>query len=258
MSEVFVVAEPGCVHERSVETILRLIQAAADAGCDAFKNQWISKPDEVRRRRRSDYASYDWLCYPLSWHETFRELCHTLDMQYGCSTNLAEDVAAVNPYVDFHKRPSFENNDRGWLTAVKRTGKRFMVSAGMLNHTGLKRLIDEVGQFGEILHCVSAYPSAWDQMQLGVIRQYELDGLSDHSHSLEMGGFAVLAGAGIVEAHLRLEDTSPENPDYAVAWTPDLFRSYVQYIRHAEVVMGDSKKRISEVEQPMVRYKVGA
>lgn len=258
MSRVFVIAEPGCTHEGSLDTMLRLIDAAHAAGCDAFKNQYLGNPDEVRRRRHSDYTSYDWLHYPLEWHAICRERCNALGMQYGCSTNLAEDVATVNPYVQFHKRPSFENNDHEWLDAAKRTGKRFMVSAGMLDHEGLIQLIDDVDPFGEILHCTSSYPTPIQHMNLGVIDAYSLDGLSDHSHHFLTGAIAVALGASVIEAHLRLEDTPESNPDYWTAFAPRAFAFYVGKIREAELLLGDGNKHLEPAEGPMLRYKVGA
>lgn len=253
----FVVAEAGCVHEGSLETMLRLIEAAHAAGCDAFKNQYLGNPEEVRRRRKSDYASYDWLNYPLEWHVICRERCNSLGMQYGCSTNLAEDLAKVAPYVQFHKRPSFENNDMEWLAAAKESGQLFMVSAGMLEREGLLRLIEQVDEEGDILHCTSSYPAPIDSLNLRAIQYYGLDGFSDHSRNLRAGAAAVGVGARIVEAHLRLEDTDERNPDHAVAFTPEQFECYVWHLREAEAMLGDGVKRIHESEAPMLRYRIG-
>lgn len=258
MTRTYVIAEAGCVHEGSLETMLRLIDAAAAAGVNAYKNQWISKPDEVRRRRRSDYASYDWLNYPLEWHAICRAKCNELGMEYGCSTNLAADLEAVSPYVQFHKRPSFENNDTEWLSAAKQSGQRFMVSAGMLDHEGLLALIEQVDLWGGILHCTSSYPAPIRSLNLGVIDAYSLDGLSDHSLHFWAGATAVSLGASIVEAHLSLPDTPDDNPDTDVAFEPDEFAEYVRNIREAEAMLGNGRKQIQDAEQPMLRYKVGA
>jgi N,N'-diacetyllegionaminate synthase len=253
-----VVAEPGCTHEGRLETMLRLIEAAHQSGANAYKNQFISKPEEVRRRRKAvgQYPSYDWLNYPLEWHDACRVKCHALGMQYGCSTNLAEDLERVRPYVDFHKRPSFENNDHEWLSAAKQSGQRFMVSAGMLNHEGLVALIEAVDPWGEILHCTSSYPAPVESLNLAVISAYSLDGLSDHARHLRVGAYAACAGANIIEAHLKLNDTDPENPDAAVAFTPAQFYLYVEAIREAERMMGCGHKRIQRVEREMLKHKV--
>lgn len=254
----FVVAEPGCTHEGSLETMLGLIQAAHQAGCNAFKNQYLGNPDEIRRRRRSHYASYDWLKYPLEWHAICRQKCNDLGMEYGCSTNRAEDLITVAPYVQFHKRPSFENNDHEWLSAAKQSGQRFMVSAGMLNDDGLIQLIEAVDPWGEILHCTSSYPTPIENLNLAVIGEYSLNGLSDHTRHPRTGGYAVCAGASVIEAHLKLNDTPDSNPDAAVAFTPAQFYLYVETIREGERMMGQGKKQIQPAERGMLRYKVSA
>lgn len=240
--------------------MLRLIEAAHMAGCSAYKNQYISKTDEVRRRRKAvgQYPSYDWLNYPLEWHAICRKRCNELGMAYGCSTNLAEDLVRVSPYVQFHKRPSFENNDHEWLSAAKQSGQRFMVSAGMLDDEGLVELIEAVDPWGEILHCTSSYPAPVESLNLAVISEYSLDGLSDHARHLRVGAYAVCAGATIIEAHLKLNDTPASNPDAAVAFTPAQFYLYVEAIREAERMMGHGKKQIQAAERGMLRYKVSA
>lgn len=257
---VFVIAEPGCVHEGQLERMLKLIDAAHAAGANAFKNQYLGDPEKVRGRRsaKGQYPSYDWLSYPLEWHAICAEKCHALGMQYGCSTNLADDVAKVNPYVDFHKRPSFENNDTEWVDAVEDTGRLFMVSAGMLDHDGLCRLISETGPMGRVLHCTSSYPTPLAELNLGVIRAYGLHGLSDHSRVISVGGAAVMAGARVVEAHICLEDTPSTNPDFAAAFWPESFWAYVYGIREAETMLGDGRKKVEPAEAAMLKYKVSA
>lgn len=83
-----------------------------------------------------------------------------------------------------------------------------------------------------------------------------MDGLSDHSRHALTGALAVAAGATIVEAHLRLDDTPAENPDYAVAFSPSEFTQYVKNIRDAEVMLGTGRKEIQACEHEMLSFKV--
>ena len=91
-------------------------------------------------------------------------------------------------------------------------------------------------------------------MNLAALKQ--CDGLSDHSRHRWMGALAVAAGAEIIEAHLRLDDTDPENPDFATAFTPAEFADYVRNIRFAEAALGDGQKRLQDCERPMAEYRV--
>ena len=80
-------------------------------------------------------------------------------------------------------------------------------------------------------------------------------GFSDHTRSPLAGAVAVGAGASVIEFHLRLDETDPRNPDFAVSRSPEEARVYVEHIRQAEVLMGDGKKRIMPEEEPMLAYK---
>ena len=88
------------------------------------------------------------------------------------------------------------------------------------------------------LHCIAAYPTPMDEVQLGAIGRYGLDGFSDHTGLVQMGAYAVMAGARILEAHLRADDTDPANPDSRVALNPEGFVQYVQNVREAEMCFG--------------------
>ena len=247
---VTVIAEPGCTHEGSYESMVRLIHVAADAGCDVFKNQWMSDPDEVCRMRKApNYLPfYRWLDYPLSWHASLARACRESGMAYACSTYTAEDRAAVDDFVSLHKIASFENEKR-----PSEAGKPVLIGAGMLTHEELLSLtFDSVG----VLQCTSSYPAPLESLQLATIPYYGLAGLSDHSRDLDIGAFAVCAGAQFIEVHMRLDDCDPKNPDYAVAFSPSELTAYVAKIRKAERAMGDPVKRIHPCEQDMLRYKV--
>ena len=107
------------------------------------------------------------------------------------------------------------------------------------------------------LHCISAYPADLAQTNLAALRDnYEIDGLSDHSHQTDMGALAVAAGASIIETHVRLDDTDPANPDYAVSFTPAEFAEYVRLVRRAETIMGDGVRRVQSCEEQNLRFRV--
>ena len=251
----FVIAEPGCTHEGSFEAMTKLVKVAADAGCDAYKSQWMSDPQKVCERRDApEYLTfYRWLAYPLHWHTHLKALCESLGMEYGCTTYLPEDREAIDEYVDFHKVASFENYAFG-----SREGKPVIIGAGMLTHEELSRLVATAPPHWRILQCTSSYPTPIESVNLATIRQYRLAGLSDHSSDVEMGALAVCAGAKIIETHMRLQDCDPANPDYAVALNPTELDLYVDGIRDAEKAMGYPLKQILPCEQAMTRFKVQA
>ena len=64
------------------------------------------------------------------------------------------------------------------------------------------------------------------------------------------------AGAEMIEFHIRLWDTSPENADYGVARHPAEAEEYVGNIRLAERIVGTDRPGMQACEQPMLRYRV--
>lgn len=253
---VTVIAEPGCTPEGDIGCYVELIHAAADAGADVFKAQWVSDPELLARRRNAgDYGRfYRWISFPLQWHEQFAALCKTRGIAYACTSYLAKDVWVVDPYVSLHKVSSFEADDSGLVRTALATGKPVLLSTGQMDEGQL--WCSSRVQGLEVLHCVSAYPTPADEANIGAVRTYSMAGYSDHTTHPLAGALAVAMGAKYVEAHLRMAKTDPKNPDFAAAMDPTQFAAYVQNIRDATRLLGDGKKRIMPSEQPMTAYRV--
>jgi N,N'-diacetyllegionaminate synthase len=272
MQHTYVIAEIASAHDGDIEKAMSLINAAADAGADAVKAQFWSDADRLADRRRVPphyreiYRRYqigaDWLV-GLARHTRER------GMDFGCTAYLPEDVATVAPLVDFLKVASFEVLDEELRAAIEpwmpcphmyRTGKRVIVSLGMCDEDEAESVrrwhLSHTAGSTAILHCVSAYPCPLESLNLSVIQVNALGGFSDHTANIQVGAYAVMSGARIVEAHIRLNETDPANPDYAPALSPGQFRAYVANIRQAERIMGDWTKRIQPCEQEMAQYKV--
>lgn len=254
MGHTLVIAEPGCTHEGDYDAICHLIETAAACGADVFKNQWTSDPAAmVANRKRlklkapkgtqwDDYQQYyAWLAYPVEWHERFEALCESVGMRYACSTYLAKDVAAVAPYVWAFKVSSYEAMDVALLEAYRPfRARRLWVSLGQARGREMewRQIIGSSTRQWErvrYFHCVSAYPAPLDTLRLrsSIV---EGDGFSDHSRSLIAGALAVAYGARYVETHMRLDSCDPRNPDYAVAFDPAEFATYIRYVRGAEAM----------------------
>jgi len=268
----FVIAEAGSTHDGSVRKALDLVEAARDAGCDAVKFQWWSDPDRLGDRRRVPDA-YREIYYryqvPLDWLELLREtaLARTeptmgrRPLAFLCTAYLPEDVHVVEPFVEQMKIASFEAGDADFVHRNVFTGKPVLISAGMLSADDPRlehlRLVREShpGRV-QLLHCISSYPAPLDAMHLAALSALGFDGLSDHSRQLLTGAVAVGAGARIIEAHLRLPTTSPQNPDFATAFHPEEFAAYVRNIRVADALMGSSERPLQACEREMAAYRV--
>lgn len=267
MSRVLVLAEPGATHEGDWATMVRLLETAAQCGADVFKPQWTSDAVRMCERRhigldhpKRDYylKAYAWLQFPVEWHAELKKLCSDLAVAYGCTVFLPQDAATVAPHVEHLKISSFEAEDEELGEAA--SGLRpLIISTGMWD--GKQVPWWWMGE--SVLLCTSAYPAPLDELHLQVVAasfdsesDLVLSGLSDHSRNTLTGAVAVGAGAEIIETHFRLDNCDPENPDYAVAFTPNEFALYIQNIRTAERMMGNGIKKIQPSEEWALPYRV--
>lgn len=283
MTRTFVIAEAGSCHDGSFDKALRLVDAAAAAGADACKFQHSSSAKRLTERRHAEaYLSiYERYAVSLDWVVALERHCRAMAIEFMCSTYLPEDVAAIAPFVRRFKVASFEANATDHLLAhapfLGRGGKELLVSCGLGGdpYHVIHTLWDAGWNHDRLrfLHCVSAYPTPASQLNLDVLRTHEHDfsndgpgggdrdgshfcGLSDHSTHPWTGALAVAAGATIIEAHLKLDDTDPENPDAPHSRAPAAFAEYVSNIRFAEACLGDGKSRVMPAEAAMLPYRV--
>jgi N,N'-diacetyllegionaminate synthase len=256
-----VIADPGNTADGGYNNMRGLIVAAAQSGCDGIKFQWTSSAARMCERRNApEYRdAYDKLQFPSEWHEQFRRDCVREGIAYLCTVFLPEDIAAVAPFVSHFKVSSFEASDIAFFAEHLPYRKPIIISTGMMTPTDVlwyvKHREERLSEL-RILHCVSAYPAPLSEMNLGAIRRYSLDGLSDHSRNVYVGGLAVAAGATIIETHLRLAGADPASEDYAHSFTPEELAVYVRNIRSAETIMGDGRKRVMDSEKELEKYRV--
>lgn len=265
----YCIAELASCHDGDLTRAKRLIDCAAQAGFDAVKLQFYSDAERLADRRhvaactgcdnptcyRCIYRRYQ---IPASWVPYLAGYCEKRwqgRVDFLCTVYLEQDIATVEPYVNRFKIASFEAADEVFLEAHRAYGKPRIVSTGMMDSERVRALY---GHGDHLLLCTSSYPTPVDQLNLAAIRRLQLDGFSDHSARVDAGALAVMAGARILEVHIRDWDTSLKNPDYAVALNPAQFVQYVSYARLASVMLGDGFKRVMPCEAAMLPYRVTA
>lgn len=252
----FLIAEAASCHDMNWRKARALIDLAAASGWDACKFQFWSDADRLADRRKvPDYYRriYHEYQMPVGWLERLKSACDGAGLEFMCTTYLPEDIEVVAPYVSRFKVSSFEAMDFSFLQDHY-SDKPILVSTGMLNEDEIRKLMSWPGP-RQLLHCISSYPAPLDSTNLRAGLAV-CEGLSDHTAHPLTGAVAVGAGATIIEAHIRLHDTSPQNPDFACALSPKLAHEYVRNVRLAERMMGTGEKRLQECEREMARYRV--
>jgi sialic acid synthase SpsE len=267
-----VIVEPGSCHDGVLNRLLALAEEAAAAEADVFKMQYWSDPDALADRRRvPDYYRKLYRQYRPNpgWLDAAKLRCIRLGLRLGVTVYLPQDVPLVAQVADVFKVASFEAEARDMFAALR-------PFIGIQPGKGLRPLVVSLGMGARwpdlpdhtnaiYLKCVSAYPAPVEALHLSHLWPHDergpFDGLSDHTDPALTwtGALAVAAGARTVEAHLRLDDTDPLNPDSPHAMTPRQFCDYVRHIRFAESCVGDPDDYTVGVlpcEEPMARFKV--
>jgi N-acetylneuraminate synthase len=116
-----------------------------------------------------------------------------------------------------------------------------------------------------LLHCVSAYPTPANQCNVGVVQHYHkhlshrgvIPGYSSHDVGSFASQLAVAAGARMLEKHVKLENSDWIHFDnVAIGLRNGEFAKFVADIRHAEVILGSSEKKILTCEHHKYGHEI--
>ncbi len=271
-----VVVEIGSCHDGDPIKALELIRAAKAAGANYAKAQyWSSAARLAERRRSGDHYQqiYERYRVPTNWLFAMADVAHTIGIGFMATTYLPEDIPVVASLVDHFKVASFEAADMAFIQAhypflEGKPGRWLIVSTGLQDNATLTTLKLERATAGlrgtrsvtlKLLHCVSAYPAPVEHLALRQIKAEDFDGFSDHAAATWTcsGAVAVACGAKILEVHLKLPETNPQNPDAPHALLPAQLDRYIKHVRAAEAAIGDEPwRRHNQAEDAMRKYKV--
>lgn len=266
----FIVAEAGVNHDGSLETALRLVDAAADAGADAVKFQMFHAPDLVTASAPT--AQYQKIgCGEVSQSamlrrleltrhqfETIRKRCDQRSILFLATPFGEADVARLSAMnVPAVKIASTELTNEPLLTAVAAVGSPIILSTGASTEEEVRAAVHYLADCGVterliLLHCVSCYPAPIDALNLRAIAAMQHTfgvpcGFSDHSTSTQTGAWAVAAGACVLEKHFTLDSTAP-GPDHAMSLDPLQLTNYIAAARAAQRTLGSAGFGMNDLE----------
>ena len=247
---VYVIAEIGVNHDGQMDRALGLVDAAAAAGADAVKVQYFEADRLMSRAAK--LAAYQRAAGEGDPLEMLRRLelgldemglvverAHGLGMHAIVTVFSVEHVGPVSGLgFDAFKSASPDVINRPLLEATAGTGGALIVSTGASTLEEVERAAGWLGEFGAaersaVLHCVSCYPTRYEDAALGGIAALGrvwsgAVGYSDHA---EIGGWMpVRAGAQILEKHLTWNRRA-SGPDHAASLEAEEFGRYVEEAR---------------------------
>ena len=144
-----------------------------------------------------------------------------------------------------------------FLKKAAETELPIVLSTGMGNDEEIGEALRALGEANSVvlLHCVSNYPSRYEEMNLGYLRglsgQFELPvGLSDHTLDNLSAVVAASLGAVMIEKHFTLDRKLP-GVDQSISMQPEDLRQLKSDILNVTKILGEGKKEIQESEIPV-------
>lgn len=263
---VYVIAEIASNHDRDLQRAKDLIHQAAAAGADAAKFQFFRADSLAKSRNAQDY----WQVYkdnelPEGWLPLLKEECDRVGIDFLCTAYDQEGALKVEPYVWAHKIASFEAHSRAYVGFIGGRERSVILSTGMM---GMSEVWDRIALLasGEsacayVLHCVSAYPTPYRDVNLRASLESIADivgwdgtGLSDHTPGISVPIAAAALGARCIEKHVT-DDRTRKGPDHPISIEFTQFAQMVSMIREVEEALGLGVKRPMPSEEPMMKYR---
>ncbi|MFD5417723.1 MULTISPECIES: N-acetylneuraminate synthase family protein [unclassified Streptomyces] len=262
----YVIGEIGINHNGELANALALIDAAADAGCDAVKfqkrtpeictprDQWdIERDTPWGRMTYIDYRHR--VEFGEDEYRAIDEHCAKRGIDWFASPWDTEAVTFLEKFdVPAHKVASASLTDDELLLALRATGKTVILSTGMSTPQQIRHAVEVLGSENIILlHATSTYPAKAEELNLRVINSLEAAypnvpvGYSGHETGLQTTVAAVAMGACAVERHITL-DRAMWGSDQAASVEPGGLARLVRDIRTIETALGDGVKKVYESE----------
>ena len=262
----YVIAEVGINHNGEIDIAKKLIDVAAEAGCQAVKFQKrtpdISTPDSQKNvQRETPWGVMTYLEY--KHRIEFGDAEYTEIARYSASKGLdwfasPWDVPSVefleNHGVSVHKVASACITDIPLLEALRDTGKPIILSTGMSTMEEIDKAVEVVGTDKLVLmHATSTYPLDPHEANLRMIHtlreRFNVPvGYSGHETGLQVSLAAVALGANAIERHITL-DRAMWGTDHGASLEPGGLSRLVRDIRVIEEAMGDGVKRVYPSEE---------
>jgi N-acetylneuraminate synthase len=273
----YIVAELSANHLGSLERALKLVDIAADCGCDAVKLQtycadtitidhdgpgFVLKEGPWQGRKLFDL--YEEAHMPWDWHAPLFERARARKLAMFSSPFDETAVEFLETLgAPAYKIASFEIVDTPLIERCAATGKPLVISTGLASEEDVTLAVETARRAGKggviLLHCTSGYPTPASEANLATMALLSQKfgvpcGLSDHTLGIAVPVAAVALGAAMIEKHYTLR-RDEGGPDAEFSLEPDEFKAMVDGVRNAYAALGKPtfQRRPSELANKSVR-----
>ena len=207
-NDVRFIADIGSNHNGNLTKCLSLIRSAKNAGCWGVKFQLFKGNQLYRNAPEEIVKNLIERELPIDWIPEIKKECNKLKIKFGCSPFYLEAVDVLKNYVDFLKISSFDIMRKDLIQKCVNTKLPMMISLGCVsNENEVKNLISKLPFNTILFHCVSKYPTRYQDVNLMTIKWMKhcygrYIGWSDHTVEPGVIYQAVANGAEYIEFHL--------------------------------------------------------
>lgn len=280
-NSTYIIGEIGQNHNGEVEIAKKLIDVVTQPVIDKLFGQMLKPMNAVKMTRRdlneelSASEMHRPYCNPNSFGKTYGEHRAFLELNdeqhlevyhYArskglefvetlCAKGCLSMLRLFTP--DRLKVASRDLTNLPLLEAMAETKIPIIMSTGMTGKKELDDALEIITKYHSnisILHCLSQYPSEYQNINLMSIQylkeqypQYTI-GYSDHSIGILMPAVAVGMGAQIIEKHITLDRTM-KGTDHRGSLEPEGIWRMVRDIRNTEYAIGEKEIFASDTVQ---------
>ena len=257
----YIIAEIGVNHNGILDYAFQLIDAAVNAGADAvkFQKRNLEKlyPSKFLLNANVGEKNLNYLLpilqrVELSDNDYYRlvDYCQKREITFLCSAFDEDSADFIETLgVPAYKTASADMINLPLLDYLSQKEKPLIVSTGMSQWEEVVKTVNflkERKAIFALLHCNSAYPASFDDINLRFmerIKQFGVPvGYSGHERGIAVSTVASALGACIIERHITLDRTM-DGPDHAASLEPQGFSKMVRDIRQVSRALGTGKEK---------------
>jgi len=256
----YIIAEIGVNHNGFLQLALDLIDKSVEAGVDAVKFQKRSLEKLYPKRMLENVNMGEKnMAYMLPILQQVElsdmdyarlvEYCQEKGVTFLCSAFDADSADFLEEMVPAYKVASADMTNFPLLEHLAKKGKPMILSTGMSRIEEVEatvQFLKERDVSFALLHCNSAYPAAFEDINLKFMNRLKDFGVpvgySGHERGIAVSTVAAALGATIIERHITLDRTM-EGPDHAASLEPHGFAKMVRDIRQVESALGTGEEK---------------
>ena len=267
----YIIAEIGANHNGDIALAKRMIDEAKRCGADAVKFQSWSSSSLICKgefERNTTYADkkrhfgslkemVDAYQLTPDQHVELNVYCRGIGVHFMCSAFSPAEVTLLKDLkVPAIKLASMDVTNPVLLAAAAESGVPLILSTGL---SDLAEVADAVAilrahgcQDLVLLHCISIYPPAYEDIHLNNMKTLENAfnvpvGFSDHSIGSAIPIASVALGACMVEKHFTLEKDM-EGWDHWISANPEELEVICRESRNVFHALGSTERIVTEAE----------